>query len=250
MKRSKQVLRRGGRLGLITALLIAGATVSFASEKPSEKLQKQISFFENTVSQMLVDSTNFLVANRNAAGGVYVPGYGVVVTFNASLSDRDIEWNMDNFWNNFHIQHEDGKVIVQIDDWSDKEREEVKRELKEAVEDVKKAREEAEKMRAEAEEQREQMMEEMEEHRQEKYEEGKEELVEILMDYGETLLRLNDNEHVMMAVFLNNRGWMEEERFGDNNHLVISASMGDIRAYAEGRIDEDDMRDRIDILEY
>lgn len=271
MRQHMQLLRRGGRMGLITSLAIVGSAVAVAGDDaPSHKLAKQIRMFEQTANQMLVDSTNFLVANNNASGGLYLPGYGVVFTFNASILDREFnfDWgDWDEWMDNIKIERKDGQVIVHLKDIDEDEAEEIRQEAEEALEEarerVREAREEAREAREEAREALEEAAEELEDLRRrgfprkahvnweekhaELYERGKEEIVDLLVDYGETLGRLADTDRVMIAAFLNKSDFLRDRNI---TKLVVSAQMSDIRNFAHGNINEADFRNLISILEY
>ncbi len=82
------------------------------------------------------------------------------------------------------------------------------------------------------------------ERKAERLEKGRQELMDLLMDYGDTLTRLADDEWVVIAAFFPN-----EVRVGDDEEdvtrLVLRARMGDLRAFGQERIARDAMPARI-----
>ena len=79
------------------------------------------------------------------------------------------------------------------------------------------------------------------------YEAGKVEMVELLMDYAEIMSRLQDDQWVMLAAFLQGHEFFENN---DLSHLTVKARMGDLRAYGAGDIDHDTMEGRLVVEEY
>jgi hypothetical protein len=79
------------------------------------------------------------------------------------------------------------------------------------------------------------------------YEAGKEEMIELIVDYAEVMSRLKDDQWVMLAAFLQNHEFFENN---DLSRLTVKARMGDLRAYGAGDIDHDTMLGRLVIQEY
>ena len=77
---------------LLTALVVVVAIVGFAglaiSAPPdgSVKVMRQVRIMEGIVDKVLLDSPNFLVHTGNNTHGLYIPEYGAIFTFEASLT--------------------------------------------------------------------------------------------------------------------------------------------------------------------
>jgi hypothetical protein len=187
----------------------------------AKKLKKQIEVMERILDELLVDSPNFLVSSRNNnTHGVYLDGFGVLLAFDASLIQQDDQDIWQKLGKKFKIYTKDGQTVIDLnadedDDGKDDE---------EAVFDHEKWREQHEK------------------NQQELYEHGKAELVEGLMDYGETLTTLRDGDTVAIAAFLRDADFFTRNEIST---LVIKAKMSDLRAYSSGSINEKTMRSRI-----
>ncbi|HET9232652.1 MAG TPA: hypothetical protein VFP10_00765, partial [Candidatus Eisenbacteria bacterium] len=82
--------------------------------------------------------------------------------------------------------------------------------------------------------------------RQERYEKSKTELKLTLMDYGETLTGLRDDQWVGIAAFFDNDYF--DERSTDT--VIIKAKMSDLRAHSAGTVNDQQMASRVTIEEY
>ena len=213
------VLASAVALGALTA------APALATEAPgSEKLQRQLELFEKMTNQMLLDSPNFLVSGRSAARALYIEEFGVVVSWNASLVEKGEDgfkiWN----WDNFKVERDGDRVIIVRPEGSgDKEDDEA------MVETYKK------------------WIDKQGERRAQLYEAGKVEMVDLLMDYAEVLSRLDDSQWVMLAAFLGNNEFFEDN---DLSRCTVKARMSDLRAYGAGDIDHAAMEKRLVIQEY
>lgn len=225
MSASRIWMKHAGHLGLavtVAGTLLAGPVMAQDSPVP-RKLKRQIDVLEQVLNQVLLDSPNFLVSGRNAAGGLYLDEYGVLMTFSASLVQKDKEWNWS--WNNkFKVEHEDGKIIVYMDDdeADDKDADEIRKEFSE-WQDKKNVQEER------------------------LYERGKTEIMDMMLDYGDTVSGLRDNQWLTVAAFLGKNDFFQDRKI---SHLVIKAKMADLKSYGAGSIDEKSMRERIVVEEY
>jgi len=212
-----------------TIWLFAGP--SAASDRPvSEKLKKQIGVLEKVVDEVLRDSPNLLIYDSDPTNGVYLEEFGVIFTFQASLVDKDYDWE-DAPWfiGNFRIERENGKIIIHHgDEDSDEEK---------ADEDGK----------AYDDEDVETWIKKKEDHDNRVYTRGKRELVEVLADYGETLTALTDDQWVAIAAFLKNSDFFKENRI---SHLILKARMRDLRAHSSDRMSYDDLVAKIVEEEY
>ncbi len=219
---SSTILRRGG----LAAALAATASMAFApaaraADSPvPDRLKRQIGVMEKVLDEVLVDSPNLFVYSHEAARGVYLDGFGVAFTLEASLVTKDSK--NDNSWpfGDLKIDEKDGKIVIYTDK-SDSANYEVK--------DLKNWRE-----------QRVQRDKQL-------YDAGKAELVNAILDYGETLSGLGDDEWVAVAAFLKDSDYFMNNRI---SRLVLKAKMKDLRAYGDKTITRDQMRDRLVEEEY
>ena len=79
------------------------------------------------------------------------------------------------------------------------------------------------------------------------YRRGKTELVDVLLDYGDTITTLKSNQRVAIVAKLIDSDYFEDRRI---SHLVLKAKIGDLRDYAAEKISEKEMITRIVEAEY
>lgn len=212
---------------IVTAMLAGVVITAYASDPTvTRKLKKQIVVLERILDEVLVDSPNFLVGSRRNTHGVYLDEFGVLFSFEASLisKDEDFSFGWGDFGKNFTIDHQDGKIIIILGNDEDGD-------------------EDGEILVIDKDE----MREKHEESQRELYEAGKAELTEALMDYGETLTTLRDDQWVALAAFLRNSDFFVSNKIST---LVLKAKLSDLRAHAQGKISEDAMAKRVVQEEY
>lgn len=112
---------------LAGAVLLTGLSVRADSQTGrsgrSDRLDRQIGIFEKVLDDMLVDSPNFLVQDRNEAQGTYIDGHGAMFTFRVSLNSR--HWDDHWSWFGDHVRIVfDDKDRGSRDDWKSREMEE------------------------------------------------------------------------------------------------------------------------------
>ena len=214
-------------LTLTAGLVLAGSAYAQTtkSSQPPGKLKKQIEVMERILDEMLVDSKNVLVQGHDVTRGVYVPEFGVIFTMEASIlsPDHGDWWKNVDWAKKFKIHTKDGATVVQFDDDDDEDKED------------KKDKEEREMSRKE-----------LMKDRQERYERSKTELRLTLVDYGETLTGLRDDQWVGIAAFFDNDYF--DERSTDT--VIIKAKMSDLRAHSAGSVNDQQMASRVTIEEY
>ena len=205
--------------------LVAGR--AFGVEPPPGKMDRQIQVMEKILDQVLIDSPNFLVSGRGNARGLYVRDFGVILTFSASLVDKDRGWKFD-FGEGFKIQTDkDGRKIIILDE------EKIAKEKQKAAEEAEKHedREDTERM-----------------SRQEGlYKRGKAELVDALLDYGDTLSTLDKGKWVAIVAYLQDARYFDERGM---SKLLLKAKIDDLRLYAADKLSEENMVKRIVEQEY
>jgi hypothetical protein len=224
---------------LIGLVFITGvlAPVNAQESDVSRKLSRKISVFERILSDVLHDSPYWLISGSQPAHGIYLDGFGVLFCFDASLvtnqwsmgrnfisSLRDYRINIDS--NRYIILGDDDddddiEIYIDGDELDDMDKEE----MEEYLADLKESRSKRSKKEAR------------------RYERGKEELMEMLIDYGDNLPGMKDSEWVAIAAFLDGDDFFEDN---DCEHLVIKAKVGDLKA----GLDEDELIKRIVVEEY
>jgi hypothetical protein len=224
---------RIGRTVTCVAALVALAAVQAAAVEPppSRKMTRQIEVMEKIIDQVLLDSPNFLIRSTPVARGTYLPGTGILFTFDASLvehdwSDRDLKkWN---FGKGFRVEERDGKRVIIIDDEGNLERDDIigdDGEIEDSLQDWRdKRRERTERV----------------------YVRGKTEIVDVLLDYGDTVT-LEPGQWVIVMGFLTDEDFIDRNRF---SRLILKAKAGDLQSYAAGKISEEEMVKRIVEKEY
>lgn len=207
-------LRAVGRVGrrIVAVLVTTAGAVALCSSPVSaqdgggataRKMARQIGVLEKILDQVLVDSPNFLVPGRNNTRGIYLEEFGALLTFEASLVDKD-HLDFDFNWpRDYRIEeNEKGEKVIVIPKWG-------------------------------AEDEEERSSERSSEARL--YERGKVELRAALLDYADTLTGLGDGEWVAIAAYLKDSDFFIDERI---SRLVIKVRMRDVRAYNADKLDE------------
>jgi hypothetical protein len=242
-----------GSLLLAAAAGAAPTGTASTDAGPPAKLKKQISVMEKILDETLVDSKNLLVANHHVSRGVYLPEFGVLFTLDASILSPDNEGWWKNFdFSKFRVETKDGTTVLHLNDndadndsdtdIADKDAQQADKDAQKAVKDAQKAANDANKKL----EKRELTRKEILKARQERYENGKAELVTALLDYGETLNGLRDDQWVGVAAYF------DDDMFGEPSAdtVVLKAKMADLRAHGAGRISDQEAQNRVVIEEY
>lgn len=226
---------RGHLLGVLftlLAMLVAPLSVSSAQDgKVSRKLLRQIGVMEKIFDQVLIDSPNFLVDGRGNVRGTYLEEFGVLLTFEASLINTE-DWDDYDWRGSYRIEKDkDGRTIVIIPD----DRDEEDRDSDEDYDD----HDDPDSGRS--------WYKRKNQGERRLYSRGKIELQDAIIDYGDTLTRLKDDHWVAIASFLRDSNFFIDEQI---SRLVMKVKMRDLRAYASGKIDEDELRSRLIQEEY
>ncbi|MBP6875208.1 MAG: hypothetical protein KBD56_04000 [Candidatus Eisenbacteria bacterium] len=278
---TRSAWKTAGRMSVwaIAAMGMLAWAVSVAWAQPAgggampEKLKRQIDVMETIIDKVLVNSDNFLVAGLHPVHGLYLPGYGAIFSFEASATG-----GLRFFGDNLIIQdmpdmpdlpeipdigsrlrdirvetNKDGTVTIirkktQDDDEDEDEDEDVDEDDDED-EDEGGKNVEVRIMRAPGADgewgaQWKEKQAEAAERKAERLEKGRQELMDLLMDYGDTLTRLADEEWVVIAAFFPGDVSVGDEEEGITR-LVLRARMGDLRAFGQERISRDAMPARI-----
>lgn len=226
MPRSQRNHRsRAAALVLAAALATAlPAAAARAADPPDAKVERQIGVMEKILDKVLIDSPNFLVGGGGEnTRGLYIEEVGALFTFEAALTNNgfDVKSYLHSLGNRFEVKtDEDGNQIIVI-----KKDKEAGRKGRGAAEDLEALEDLDDGARTLA--------------------LGRDELVQALLDYGETLSALDDEQWVIVAAFLPSH----DPRHEGTERLVMRARMADLRAYSEGRLGEQEMRQKIRIEE-
>ena len=246
--------------GLLVAPLAAGtamvattlaATIALTNVAPSahaqpadaqRRLERDISVMERALDEMLIDSPNFFVSGRGNTRGLYIDGVGALFTFEATLVNKD--WDFDfNKWEDkgYHYEveedgdkitiYKDGKVVTENkkgkhDMTPEPDEEDENDEGAEAPE----GGEDSDDART-----RRTMRKRMMERDEKIYTRGKQEMVDFMVDFGDAIDGLRDDQMIVLVAYLRDHEYFERN---DLSHFVIRAKVGDLRAYANGSLTE------------
>lgn len=212
------------RVGAVALLLGLPSGRAFAVDPPPGKMARQIDVMERILDQVLIDSPNFLVSGRGNARGLYVKEFGVILSCDASLLEKDNkkwDWGSEDF--KIHKDEKGNTVIVLPDEEAEDEKDE------ESAEEPKRSR------RGQGSPQ------------ERLYKRGKAELVDALLDYGDTMDALERGKWVAIVAFLHDARYFDERGM---SRLILQAKIDDLRLYATDKLSEEDMVKRIVEQEY
>lgn len=231
-------LRTAGVLAFVifSAIVGAAAPASAADGPTSQKMLRQIGVMEKIVDKVLIDSPNVLVSGMGNTRGLYVDPFGVVFTFTASILRGDSplarlsDWSFSTKADLYDIKtDDDGNQVITIK----------KGKAKSGKPDKSTEGEPAE------EEKNPETTWEVE--RQQKYANAKSELIQAMLDYGETMTSLRTGQSVLIAGFLKDDDFFKEEKI---SRFVLQAKVEDLRAFSSGELTESAMRSKISVEEY
>jgi len=222
-----------GILALGAALLLAPIGAEAQDTTVPRRLERKINVMEKVLNEVLRESPHWLVGGSgNYTRSVYLDEFGVIFSFDASLVSRGLGSGYIDFdglsflkdLKDIRIEQDGDKVIVFRDSDKDGEKDEEDEGLT-----------------------FEQLRDKRREREADRYAKGKDELVETLIDYGDTLAELRDNQFVAITAFLENIDLLEEEEI---THLILKAKVSDLRLLADGKITRDQMLKRLSVIEY
>jgi hypothetical protein len=224
------------------ALLGSVAVPAMAGKPDKEKVMRQIGIMEKILDKVLLDSPFLLVHSGDNSRGLYIDEFGAIFTFDASLTSRefDFESYLGNLPERFELKtDEDGNQVIVIKKHDEavaggQDKDSAKAKAKAKAKGKGKAGGVATE-------------DEILSDRASRYEGAKLELMNALMDYGETMSTLQNGQYVMIGAFMKQDEFMKANRI---SRLLIKAKIDDLRAYTQGDIDEDTLRSRIEIEEY
>jgi hypothetical protein len=223
-----------GILALGAALLIAPHPAVAQDDAIPRRLERKVNVMEKVLNEVLRESPYWLVGGgSDYTRSVYLEEFGVVFSFDASLVNSDLNGLDINFdglsflkdLKDIRIEHDGDKVIVYRD----------------SNKDGKKDGEDEDGLTFE------QLRDKRREREADRYEKGKNELVEALIDYGDTLTELRDDQFVAITAFLENIDILEEDNI---SHLIIKAKVSDLRMLSDSKITRDELLKRLSVKEY
>lgn len=220
--------RRSAVILAVVCLLVGALILPAGADRGARKLDRQIGVFESVVDEMLVDSPNWLVRSRENARAVYVDGYGVVLTFEASLVDRD--YRLGGKWWKKLFKHDADRIVIHLGD----DDEEIEIEGLDE-EDLK----EAEKIR-------DKLSQKAVTRQEKRYQRGKTEVIDVLLDHGDFLTNLKDEDWLEVVAVLHDAEYFEDN---DLHRLSLRVKMKDLRAYADDKLSEENAIKKIEVRE-
>jgi hypothetical protein len=211
-------------VGLMAACLAVAWPAAAPAQEVSAKALRQIGVMEKILDKVLLDSPNFLVHGSNNAHGLVIEPVGAIFTFDVSLVNQ---WfNLKDYLVNapdYEIQeNEDGDQVIVLKS---------KKKDKDKDEDAENEDEKAKKpLSAEI-----------------LLEQGKAELVQTLLDYGETLTSLKNGQWIIIAAFVETEDFIPGQGV---TRLIVKTKIDDLRSYSAGDITESVARSRVDVEMY
>jgi hypothetical protein len=235
-------------LTLSAAILVLVAARPALAADPSPRLERQMQLVERAINEVLVDSPNFLVAGSDVTQSIDDEDGGVLFLFEASLTDPD--WDSHGILSNLHLGSGGKSVIVMKR--KDGGKDEDSLDLDESEITVKDGQitirgKDGKELKVFEKDDGESSDKSTHPERQlAKYERAKEELITVLLDYGEFLKALPAGAPVRIVARLHDTGLSKEKLV---RKLSVRANVDDLRAYGDGKLSESEMRTRVDVRE-
>jgi len=262
-------------LALVLAFIFAVASAfaqpaAQSQAEPNRRIQRGITAMERAIDEMLVDSPNLLVSGRDNTRGTYIDTFGALFTFDATLINKDWDFNFEQDWSafDFEVKEEGDKIVIYRGKGKDKEKltedrrgdveweESEDAEAPEAPEPpeapeararAEREREKADKLREEIARARRNSRKRVQDREEKLYERGKQEMVDFLLDYGDAIEALRDDQSIEIVAYFRDHEYFAARDF---SHFSVRAKVGDLRAYANGALSEAAMTEKIVKVEY
>jgi hypothetical protein len=230
-------------------------TAGASDGKIPDKMKKQIRVMEGMLDSILLDSPNLLVAGSHVTHGVYLDEFGVVLAFEASLTGGGFDFGRSlEFLKNIRVESDKDKTVIWHEGSEAGDAKEEYEAKKEALEDAKEELEQAKEQAEHAKQDQERRVyviggdhdeKDAAQSAEETYAKGKQELIDALVDYGETLTSLRDDQWVAIAAFLKDNQYFSDQKI---SRLVIKARIRDLKA--SDQMSRDALLGRMVIEEY
>jgi hypothetical protein len=216
------------------------------ADEPS-RLEHQMGIVEDAINDMLLDSPNFLVSGSDVTESIDDDGGDLLFIFRASLTSP--WWHEDGgILSHLGWHPGENSIIVLKDRKHDGQRELSLDDADITIKDGevtirdkhgKKLDLEDFKLQAKG-------SEETQQAQLEKYQKAKEELVQVLIDYGEVLKSLPAGQSVRIVARFHD---LDLPKDHEVRKLSVRARIDDLRAYGDGKLSEQEMRNRVEIRE-
>jgi hypothetical protein len=214
----------GATFGALALALTLGAAAPAAADD-DRKMDRQIELFERVLDDALVESPNWLVQSQREARGRYRAGQGATFRVDASLVGSN--WGGSKWFGNWW-DDDDRIIIIGDDDWDEDDDADRKSSREKRVEKKKK------------------WLDRQLKRDERLYSRGKVEILETIADYGDVLSGVPAGESLVIEMDLERAELFEEK---DLSTLTFSVKMSDVRAYADGQLDEKAFITRIQVSE-
>ncbi len=270
---------RGRMAGLTMAALMAAiGTGAVAAPEGTAKQIRQIGIMEGILDKVLLDSPNFRVSGRESTHGIYLNDFGAVFTVEASLtSDDDFSYAFSgpaSFFRNgalrgFRVKRgKNGTSMIFGADADSSDTTTIAApgappapppppssgSAAESLEaNAARLESMADSIAASALKSAKFITSDRRGRRHPQsdpaavYQAGKQEIIQTLLDYGDTMTTLRDDQSIAVAAFLQDSRYFLDNKF---SRLLIRARMKDLRDYSAGRISETQMKARVQEEEY
>jgi hypothetical protein len=220
--------------GVVALAALAGPAE--AQKSRTSKMKREIRVLENILDQVVIDSRNVLVPSRQSVHGHYMSEFGVMFTTEASLLYDGWPPNRNGSFGNFdwgRVEQKSDRIIIHKKDHDDDDDDDDDDD--EAYDDNDDRSSRTWRTRRI-------------ERGQKLYNGVRSELIEGLIDYGDTITGLRDDEWIGVTVYFNDEheGYLDDR---DISRLVIKARMGDVRDYTSGSLSRSAMEDRVVVTE-
>jgi hypothetical protein len=246
--RSTRRRTRAPRLAAaLVGLVLAGGLAplpALAAPTPTDKQVRQLKVMEGIMDQLLLDSPNFLVFGRDNVRGLYLEELGVLFTFEASLTSKE---SLPSIFSdgNFKIRRKDGQIVIEPGEESgDDDESGGSSGGGSAGGGGQSGGKKGKEGRASGHGDEEAGGNESPAR---KYEKGKSELIQALLDYGDTMTSLADGQSVAIAALLRDNDYFADNRI---SRLILRVKVRDLREFSAGRLSEVEVRNRIRVEEY
>jgi hypothetical protein len=239
-----------------TGIYLAAGAAAPAGSRGPDRLHRQVGVMEGIFDKILLESPNFVVSGRQYTRGVVLPDYGVVFSFNASMNDNGVGFSGLSSLGPLDLRVDDnGTVVIHRNGRSSGSEDEdsLDTEVEQATKMAQREKERAAELKQKSKRLRDRAIDlrgwekEQTESSRTLYTAGKKELVQALLDYGETPSELKAGEWIVLAGFSAQNSFLRDKKV---SRLVLRAKIDDLRAFSTGRISESEAEARVIAEEY
>jgi hypothetical protein len=212
--------------GGLVAGLLAASPAAAGPEKEQRSMRRQIALLEKAIDAALVASPNIRVSGSANAGGLYLPGYGVIFSAGGSLM---MDGGLGDLAKKFMVQGEKFKVQIGGDDDDSSSGNKADDKADDKSDDRTRERRAKREL----------------ERRAKRIDALKQEIIDVLGDYGPALTALAPNDKVGVALFVT------KDLFGDSwdRVILLEVTRADLDRYDGEQISEEELARRVKITE-